>query len=484
MDPSTEEPGEVFTTTALGQRVTVKLTPQSGVSGKQRVNFAVPLQPGQLRDATLVRLLAAGREVSTATRLLARYADGSARSVQIQADLTFSGPMDVEVVLGSARTAPALSLVPVSQTLKAAGGESGPLVWAQLPAAWLSGSGVAGPQVTEAEVAGGPLDAWRRVCDYARHNVESFLNLKGDAAVWLFDRGTAMYRGYARRGDLGTLQSAYRETAIYRNGITGTGTSTRIGVPGKADDLKYHYTQNMALHYLLTGDDRFRESAEAVATRAAALWPRPGYTSSTNFWTERHAGFALLAYVWAMIVSDDRAAEFRTLADQAVTAYINGQATYPSNYTDREARCFAHSGASQGEDYSSAGCSPWMSAILADGMDAYATERGGTQATAARASLVQLGRMLAKEGRDGSGRPFYWLGVGSGRDEVDSYDEHWGESAYVVAMAYHHTGRSDTRLRTVASELMAGLKAKGVAPHMRSFNWQCRSAPGAAYFLK
>ena len=152
--------------------------------------------------------------------------------------------------------------------------------------------------------------------------------MMADTAVWLFDRGTTAYRGYARRGDLVTLETAYRETAIYRAGITGTGASTRIPIPAP-DDLKYHYTQNMAIHYLLTGDDRFREAAEAVDARAATLWTSPGYAGGDDFWTERHAGFGLLAYVWAMIVSDDAAAEFRGLADTAVTAYLDDAGDVP-----------------------------------------------------------------------------------------------------------------------------------------------------------
>ena len=358
-------------------------------------------------------------------------------------------------------------------------------MWVLLPARWLSDSGVAGPQVPEADVAGTPSAAWARICDYADYDTDAFIPQSAMRAVWLFDRVTTMYRGYARRGDLVTLESAYREASIYRNGITGTGAMTRIGIPEGADtDLKYHYTQNLAIHYLLTGDDRFREAAEAVAARAAVLWPSPGYAGGADFWTERNAGFALLAYVWAMIVSDDRSAEFQRLADADVTAYLALQATYPIGYADREARCFAHTAEAHGEDYGYFGCSPWMSAILADGLDAYAGERGGAEADSARKSLVQLGRIIARSGRDAEGRPYYWMGVGTMQNEADPDDEHWGESAYIVAMAWHHGGRSDAALRRAADELVMGFDANDSAPHMRSFNWQCRSAVATPYYLK
>jgi hypothetical protein len=464
-----------------GTPVQVTLVRRPGVTGVQRVNFAVPLVRGQLSDEDKVRVLAGTTELRAARRALARYADGSIRSVQLQVDTQASS---LEVRIDETPTTQALDRVPVSTTLDPADGTRGPRVWALLPASWLVASGVTGPTITEAAVEGGPLDAFGTVCDYATNNVDKFLSLNSSRDVWLYDRGTAMYRGYVRRGDLVTLESAYRETAIYRAGITGTGTSTRIGVPTAADDLKYHYTQNMAIHYLLTGDERFRERAEDVATRITSLWSSPGYAGGSDFWTERHAGFALLAYVWTSIVSDDRAAEFASRADAAVDAYLSIQATYPTNYSDQNARCFAHHASAHGEGYGSWGCSPWMSAILADGLDAYATERTGNRRTAARTAIVKLGRILAREGLDGGGKPFYWMGIGAGGDEVDYYDEHWGEPAYAIAMAWHHGGRTEDNLRTTALALVASLKQRGRAPHLRSFNWQCRSSVAIGHYLQ
>jgi hypothetical protein len=481
-------PPELVVTTATGpgptSAVDVTLRPASGVTGTQRVNFAVPLAPGQLHDGNLVRVLAGGAELPAARRELAYHPDGSVRSVQLQVQLAAFAGQVLQVRLGEAPTTTPLALAAVSTTLVAADGALGPRVWALLPAAWLSASGVAGPQRPEALTTGNLKTGFDRVCDYANHSITAFLPAAGTKDSWLYDRGTAMYRGYARRGDLLTLESAYRETALYRNGMTGTGTATRIGVPGATDDLKYHYNQNLAIHFLLTGDDRFRESAESLADRVAALWPSPGYAGGSDFWTERHAGFGLLAYVWADIVTDDRGTQFQDLADAAADAYLSMQTQYPAGSSDPQTRCFAHQASAHGEDYGTWGCSPWMSAILADALDAYATLRSGTRATSARASIVKLGRMLASQGRDAGGRPLYWLGVGAAADEADDYEEHWGESAYVVAMAWHWSGRSDAALRAAADALAGGLATHGTSPHLRSFNWQCRGAVAAPFYLQ
>ena len=469
----------------ISPSVRVLLFPQAGVSGLQRVNFALPTPPGYLHDASNVRIAAVpgtGAELAAARRVLATWPDGSIRSVQLQVDVDVPSTTALDVELGTATSAGALVRVEVVDTLVVADGTKGPRVWAVVPPELLSPSQVAGPLVARSAIAGTSLDAWGGVCDYQAWNVDAFLAQASGREAWLFDRPTAMFLGYAMTGARVALESGYREAAMYRAGITGTGSATRISIPTAGDDLKYHYAQGLAIHYLLTGDDRFREAAENVAIRAHDLWPDPGYAGGSDFWTERHAGFALLAYEWAAAVSDDRASTFAAWADQAVAAYLAMQSV-ASNAWEADARCFAHSAAAHGESFGYVGCSPWMSAILADGLDAHARRVGGAGATAARSGLVQLGRMIARHGRDAVGRPYYWMGAGVSAAEADPYDEHWGESAYVVALAWHWGGRSDAGLHSVAMELMDGLRTRGEAGQLRSFNWQCRSAPMAAYYL-
>ncbi len=320
--------------------------PASGVSGTQRVNFAVPLARGKLLDGDLVRVSPAAPRSRPRAASSRTTPDGSVRSVQIQVQIPVVTGQVLQVRLGETPTTSPLTLAAVSTTLTAADGSLGPHVWALLPAAWLAQSGVAGPQVPEALTTGSLETGLGRSCDYTSHGITTFLPVTGTKDSWLFDRGTSFYRGYARRGDFFTLETAYRETALYRNGITGTGTSTRIGVPGSSDDLKYHYNQNLAIHYLLTGDDRFRESAEGVAARVAALWPSPGYAGGGDFWTERHAGFGLLAYVWADMVTDDHGTEFRgPRRRRRHRVPLDAGACYPASWPDANARCFAHTAA-------------------------------------------------------------------------------------------------------------------------------------------
>ncbi|HVK88558.1 MAG TPA: hypothetical protein VM513_30780 [Kofleriaceae bacterium] len=464
-------------------RFDVTLVP-AGASGMQRVNFAVPLSEGALSDEQQVRVLAGSTELPAARRALARYADGSARSIQLQVDVDVSATTTLTVELG-ARGADGVTMAPVESTLTGSGNNVHPTVWAVLPAEALTTSTLFGPMIPQAAFAGSALDAWSDVCDYTQWDTDAFLvNASASRDVWLFDRVTAMYRGYALTGDTVPLESAYREAALYRDGMTITnGVATAIPVPTASSDLKYYYAQGMALHYLLTGDDRFREAAEAVSAKVATMWD-PNYDGSDEFWTERHAGFALLAHEWAARVTDDKAAEIGARAEANVTAYLAAQMAERFGQTSSTARCFAHTANAHGEDFGGAGCSPWMSAIVADALDAYQRRVGGGRAEEVRTALGRLGKMLATEGRDSTGKPFYWMGVGDNPDAIDDYDEHWGEAAYVIALGWNVTGKSDTAMKQAADELVAGMKSTGEAGQVRSFNWQCRSAVMTPALLK
>jgi hypothetical protein len=97
---------------------------------------------------------------------------------------------------------------------------------------------------------------------------------------------------------------------------------------------------------------------------------------------------------------------------------------------------------------------------------------------------VKLGRIIARRGIQPDGRPYYFMGVGTTENMLDDYDEHYGESAYLIAMAWFYSGKTDSALRTAADTLLGRLRSDGTIPHVRSFNWQCRSAIAGPWFLR
>jgi hypothetical protein len=125
-----------------------------------------------------------------------------------------------------------------------------------------------------------------------------------------------------------------------------------------------------------------------------------------------------------------------------------------------------------------------MSAILGDALEQYARESDATRAGAVHASLVKLGRIIARRGIQPDGKPYYFMGVGTDENMPEEYNEHFGESAYLIAMAWFYSGKADATLRTAADALVARTGSEGEIPHVRSFNWQCRSAVAGPWFLR
>lgn len=447
--------------------VRVQLVPRDGVVGRQRVSFGMPLPRGLIDDPRFLRVDHDGKELRAARRVIATYADGSARAVQLQIELDFAGPDEVDVVVGALAATEPLAPVTVERTLRPPDGVEGPRVWAVLPARWLSPSGFAGKIVSERAVEGTLLDPWNRVCDYRLYGIDAFLAASEQPRAWRFDRATVLYRGYARRGELPTLSAAYREAAIYRLAVTD------FGVP--ETDMEFSFAQGLAMHYLATGDDRFRESAEDIALDLADRIEAAGAMERLD---ELHAGLALLSWVWAMAISDDHGQELGAIADRAVETWLAARDREPTRWSDPDARCFPHVDSS-----GTTRCTPWKSVVLVEALDHYATERPGPLADEAVRAIVELGRYVAREGNDRDGRPLAIIGVGDAPDEIDWDDEYWGDAAYVVAAGFHHAGRNDRELGFAGYDLVAAYRTIGQAPDLESFNRQCRTGVATPWFL-
>src|SRR5262249_41113190 len=148
--------------------VTVTLVGRAENLNTETVNFGLPLPPGFLDDAGLVRVVSAsGKEMEAAVRSLEPWRvdgkQGSIRSLQIQ----FRAPFErektqtVKIVFGRPpRLKHTAHFIPVSDTLIDATGLKGPRVLAVIPAKWLCDSWIVGPQVPAAD--SGPYSAYDR----------------------------------------------------------------------------------------------------------------------------------------------------------------------------------------------------------------------------------------------------------------------------------------------------------------------------------
>src|SRR5439155_15445899 len=94
-----------------GKEITISLVGRAENLGNEIVNFGLPLPPGFLHDASLVRVYGArGAEIESAVRSLEPWRidgkEGSIRSIQVQfqADFRVDKMQQVKVVCGKPRT--------------------------------------------------------------------------------------------------------------------------------------------------------------------------------------------------------------------------------------------------------------------------------------------------------------------------------------------------------------------------------------------
>src|SRR5262249_6906728 len=150
-----------------------------------------------------------------------------------------------------------------------------PRVLVILPTHRLCDSWIVGPQVPAAEDTWLPKfeknlsDAWMKPESGARGEA----HLSGDYAEQQLDRTVMLYRHYARTGDPIAAKDAYRHATFYRKQIVtaaeskrGRGSFKLKHTPADLEtawlDVKYAYAEGPAVHYWLTGDERFLRTLE------------------------------------------------------------------------------------------------------------------------------------------------------------------------------------------------------------------------------
>jgi hypothetical protein len=464
-------------------QVVVSLRPQAERPGQQVVSFGLPLGPGWVQEDGLIRVLdAEGEEIPTATRVLAFWGidevRGTARSVLVQFAMDFGtgGAREVTIRWDRPR-ARHMRAVPVAETevvkhVSAADPKVArdydyhcPKVLAVLPAEWLCASLIVWQQVPASRNQVAP---W-----YDEHYRKSFpgsrLNNSGrDYSLHLFDRTATYVKAYARLGEEEQLLTALQAGDFYVQHLDAEGWFDLK----PEHDVKYTFTEGPALLYLLTGDARYL-AAVTRALKAWETWTRIEYTGA-GFWTERHHGFGMLAYLHAYEATGEprylgKAKRYFEAAYRLqVEPLHGGPATGAWLHTGE-----SHS---EGEGWIT---SPWMSAFLTDAVWKYWMLTGDTRAPA---SLAMCASFMAKHAI-GSDSPYVdylatWPGLG--KEAPSSGPAHNMEGLYFLAMAYYLSGGEDKGLLADIDRLRAPLMGNDANAPGRQFTWRFR---GSSQFI-
>ncbi len=453
-------------------QVTLHPGPQATIGSPTVVTFGAPFPRGALTDAAMLRARLPGgaelpihAEATLPWRVFPGRSGASesvrAAMVSIEVTLPFTEPLEIELEYGAA---PEASLAPRSDPqadwIAASDGEfpdgavSEPPVYATFPPDWL---GACVLRTRTAPVGSDPTYAWldESLVGFAHtavndvpDSVTELIDYIGDASAWLFDRSSTLWGVYARTGDVKWLRHAHRSAQFYLGLIDQDGY-----FEFEQGDLKYSYGRALLIDYIFTGDPALLDAIERIAG-AGEEWD-PTYDIDTNFWTERHQTYALLASLIAWEATGaDRHAE-RTTEIVEVSFALAAEPAVSSWPDDG---CMLHGmTAHEGAGGDVPVCSPWMSALFTDAVWEYYVHSADT---AALEFLASMGRFVAAVGLyDEDGQTVPWYLVSSETEFSEGADiEHTCDVGGMVARgawAEQALGRDPGPLRAVAGDLVS-----------------------------
>ena len=459
--------------------VTLHPGPAAVVGTPTTISFGMPFPRMALRDEGLLRAFdQSGSELPIHVRETLRWRQWPgagthdsirAAVVSIRIALPDRSPRTIRLEYGAAPELtmgapadPLASWVAVTDGEYPGGTVREPRVYATFPVTWLSRCVLRG-RVARA----GVRPEWTWFDDFlvgAAHTavndvpdeVTELVNYTTDYEPWLFDRTATLFGVFARTGDVKWLRHAHRSAQFYRAHVNDAGYFDM-----KDGDLKYSYGRSLLMDYLFTGDPANLDAIERIA-EAGESWD-PTYDLDTNFWTERHQTYALLAALTAWEATGEAAHAERaaTIADVSFALAADPVGSWHAD------GCMLHGmTAHEGAGGDVPICSPWMSALFADAMwEYYIHSRDPRVLT----FLSGLGHYVADYGLYAGGEgldydmPWYLSSsVKTFSDEGPWGDiEHTCDVAGLVARgawADRELGRSSAELRAVVDTLLVSCR--------------------------
>lgn len=414
------------------------------------------------------------------------------RSVKLQLAIEFRGKRSraIDILLDDPSPLRPASALPPAAEVDA----NGPTVWALLPATWMCEALIAGPQIPANHA-----DRYRSYDDFVEREFEGSLRYIASTGHmdWLFDRTTCWYKMYVRTGELKFLQAAHRAAHFVLDHTARTGSNAGAFTLKEGVDLKYVYPRAMHLHYLLTGDDRMRDAGVAMArlhlrTLDPIYAPPPDTHAGSDtdserphpFWSPRHQAYGLLGVLHGWELTGDAAYLDKVRA--CIDAYHAHQSQPPDGHPADGSWRQDWSQYDASEASYRAGTSPWMTAILLDGLFHAWTVLGDARIPS---MVTKWCDFMDRRGFVPDGSAAYYVvdclaQPPSGLVGVDM-DLHQMEIAYTFAMGLYFTSdpqaaaRYRKRFETAYQRaLMRDMNKVG-----RSYNWAFQASSQLVYFM-
>ena len=179
------------------------------------------------------------------------------------------------------------------------------------------------------------------------------------ASHWLYDKPQSFFQLFMMTGDDWALAQALRLADFYAGQVQDDGYFALRN----RKDIKYIMSRGLSYHFLLTGSEKMKDTV-ARQFEASLDWD-PEYDSWRGFWTERNQAAALNTAIAQWELTGSSAAKERI--DNIIDATYNMTFDPINDWSVRD--CPLHTMEShEGKGGDRPVCSPWMMALLADGL--------------------------------------------------------------------------------------------------------------------
>ncbi len=465
-----------------GPSLEVTLVPQVDESGVYRVSFGIPFGPGWLSDDGLIRAIGgSGEEIPVFSKPLVYWwidqRKGSLRSVLVQFEVVVQHktPQTVTITWNRPRTRSLKAMIPIPETQQEKHVDPPadhrryadsyryrcPKVLALLPTEWLCASLLAWQQVPakQNQVAPWYDEHLLAKFDYSTRNISAN---RAHFSAHLFDRPATYAEVYVRHGQAKHLLAALRAGDFY---IQHLGPDGFFDIKPEKDH-KYVYAEGSAILYMLTGDERYRQ-AVARAVKSWDTYTGFDYTG-VGFWTERHTGFGMLAYVHAYELSGDE-----RLLDKARRYFevVLRMQIKPLDGKEPDG-AWLHAAGSHGDGRGWT-TSPWMSCFLTDAIWRYWMLSGDRRCPASLAMYAKFTERWSVTA-DGRGMQYMANSPGRGAGRPVGGPAHNVGGIRLLALGHYFADGTDESFLKKIETLWPPVMQDGANSPARKFNWRFR----------
>lgn len=436
----------------------------TGDGSANLVSQGIPFKSNVISDMNNLRILDGATEVQTATKVLAKWPNGSIRVILVQFSSAAGATKNYTVSVGTARSTANAALTTVSWKY--------PKRIFVMDAQYLSDSLIFWEQVPLGKT--GHAD-W----DSKQLNKFSIINFEPKSTVTCanddqyYDTISTSYQMYVRTGQIDKLTNGRRWAVHHRKDqINLSGSNVGYGICSDLTKTRYTFVDGLVRDYFFWGDEESLRVAGLVVDNFYMKHAESNYyiaPMTRGFWTEREAAFAQLGLV-AYYEGTGNATYLSKAKDRFYKLYSmqtgNGNTAWVHNLYDHDP--------DEGCAVTDWGVSPFMTGLLSEGLIRFHKLTGdATAANSINYAADYVSKKVVATG-DGAGRGFIYLGCTSvykdANPDIDNL------LSPLLAYSYRLSGYTNTAMYNLGLAVFNYSTSEGATSDMKHYNQQFRTS--------